>query len=194
MKKVLFVFLFCSNFVGFSQNPFTNNDSLKTHINTFYRFVTPTTWESQRCILPLDYYFTPPESIFHSTNIAQMYTHISAQVIHKNVKDLRHLIKKTKKSWGYINKENVVLPTHFKPSHTSMKITNTNSRIFHTRYLFKPNGNYTSCYDLITYSKKARLGFVYRIEYSHIDSTFAIENNFNLDSIAKYYFSRFQLK
>jgi hypothetical protein len=66
--------------------------------------------------------------------------------------------------------------------------------LLHTRFYRPSKGLRQSRFDLVAYSDKAKIGYVYTLSVQHVDETYKIEAELNVPVLARNLYRRFQLR
>jgi hypothetical protein len=66
--------------------------------------------------------------------------------------------------------------------------------LLYTRFYRPSKGLQQSRFDLVSYSDKAKIGYLYTLSVQHVDDSYKVETELNIPALAKDLYRRFQLR
>lgn len=96
---------------------------------------------------------------------------------------------------GYRQNPDRVFPRGFTHEEAKLSLKGRQTAyLLNTRFYRKSKGLNQSRFDLVAFSPKSRRLFMYTLSVQYLDDTYALENSFQLKSIARRLFGYFELK
>jgi hypothetical protein len=96
---------------------------------------------------------------------------------------------------GYRENPDREFPKKFKDGEERIKLPSGQDAYFlNTRFYRKSKGLNQSRFDLIAYSDKAKLGYIYTVSIQYSDNDYKFETDNNLADFAKKVYSYFKIK
>jgi hypothetical protein len=96
---------------------------------------------------------------------------------------------------GYHANNDRVFPEGWQDSQEEFTLSSGEKAfLLHTRFYRPSKGLRQSRFDLVVYSDKAKIGYLYTLSVQHVDETYKVEVELNIPAFAKDLYRRFQLR